>query len=258
MQIYKNYIFDFYGTLVDIETDEEQAVLWEKMAELYSQLGAEYSASDLQQAYLRMVNEEEDKLAQTSQIEHVEIDLLIIFKRLLQECPDKRQQNWKTPTDAASRLLAQSFREFSRIRLKAYDKTESLLQWIQAQGGKIFLLSNAQTAFTMDEIKLTGLFDYFDKIYISSDYGMKKPQPQFLEMVLRENNLTLSESVMIGNDFTTDIAIADSLGMDSIFINSFNYDEKEFKEKNTSKVPVVEDIGGVREKYNEIIAKYKK
>ena len=26
---FKNYIFDFYGTLVDIETDEESPVLWD-------------------------------------------------------------------------------------------------------------------------------------------------------------------------------------------------------------------------------------
>ncbi len=27
---YKNYIFDFYGTLVDILTDEKDPVLWDK------------------------------------------------------------------------------------------------------------------------------------------------------------------------------------------------------------------------------------
>lgn len=28
---YKNYIFDFYGTLVDILTDEKDPVLWDKL-----------------------------------------------------------------------------------------------------------------------------------------------------------------------------------------------------------------------------------
>lgn len=28
--VYKNYIFDLYGTLVDIHTDEEQKEVWEK------------------------------------------------------------------------------------------------------------------------------------------------------------------------------------------------------------------------------------
>ena len=32
---YQNYVFDLYGTLVDIHTDEEQQMLWEKMAMFY-------------------------------------------------------------------------------------------------------------------------------------------------------------------------------------------------------------------------------
>ena len=28
---YENYIFDLYGTLVDIHTDEEKTELWEKL-----------------------------------------------------------------------------------------------------------------------------------------------------------------------------------------------------------------------------------
>ena len=30
---YENYIFDLYGTLVDIHTDEEKTELWEKLAQ---------------------------------------------------------------------------------------------------------------------------------------------------------------------------------------------------------------------------------
>ena len=40
---YKNYIFDLYGTLVDINTDEWSAQLWKKMAILYGYYGAAYT-----------------------------------------------------------------------------------------------------------------------------------------------------------------------------------------------------------------------
>lgn len=33
--MYKNYLFDLYGTLVDIHTDEENGYLWEKLCTLY-------------------------------------------------------------------------------------------------------------------------------------------------------------------------------------------------------------------------------
>ncbi|MFR2512747.1 MAG: hypothetical protein ACLS9K_13090, partial [Lachnospira eligens] len=39
---YKNYVFDLYGTLVDIHTDEEQELLWEKLALFYGYYDAVY------------------------------------------------------------------------------------------------------------------------------------------------------------------------------------------------------------------------
>ena len=50
MKRYSNYIFDLYGTLVDIWTDEESPVLWEQMASLYSCYGADYTAEALKVA----------------------------------------------------------------------------------------------------------------------------------------------------------------------------------------------------------------
>ena len=32
---YDNYIFDLYGTLVDIHTDESDTAIWEKLAMFY-------------------------------------------------------------------------------------------------------------------------------------------------------------------------------------------------------------------------------
>ena len=45
--MYKNYIFDLYGTLVDINTNEEKAYLWKKMAEFYGYYGAHYKPVEL-------------------------------------------------------------------------------------------------------------------------------------------------------------------------------------------------------------------
>ena len=33
--MYKNYIFDLYGTLVDINTDENKRYLWDKTVHMY-------------------------------------------------------------------------------------------------------------------------------------------------------------------------------------------------------------------------------
>ena len=36
---YDNYIFDLYGTLVDIHTDESDTAIWEKLAMFYGYYG---------------------------------------------------------------------------------------------------------------------------------------------------------------------------------------------------------------------------
>lgn len=41
---YENYIFDLYGTLIDIHTDEEEKALWKALAKFYRAHGAFYFA----------------------------------------------------------------------------------------------------------------------------------------------------------------------------------------------------------------------
>ena len=47
---YRNYIFDLYGTLVDIHTDEEDPAAWAALARFYSYYGARYAPDALRAA----------------------------------------------------------------------------------------------------------------------------------------------------------------------------------------------------------------
>ena len=64
MKAYDNYIFDLYGTLVDIHTDEEKTELWEKLAQFYGYYGAVYTAEELKNAYACLTGQKEDALRQ--------------------------------------------------------------------------------------------------------------------------------------------------------------------------------------------------
>ena len=54
---YDNFIFDLYGTLVDIHTDENKPEFWKKIAGFYSCYGADYTPEQLQQKYFDFVME---------------------------------------------------------------------------------------------------------------------------------------------------------------------------------------------------------
>lgn len=49
--MYKNYLFDLYGTLVDIHTDEGKKSLWHGFKNLLAMYGAKYKTKELQSKY---------------------------------------------------------------------------------------------------------------------------------------------------------------------------------------------------------------
>ena len=91
MKHYQNYIFDLYGTLIDIWTDENDPMLWQRMAEIYSCCGAEYSAEALKVAYQRIAVEEQDRLGAQNGSRFPEIKLETVFLRLWKEAPVKHR-----------------------------------------------------------------------------------------------------------------------------------------------------------------------
>ena len=54
--MYQNYIFDLYGTLVDINTNEWKMYLWEKLRIFYGYYGAHYTARELKNSYEHLVS----------------------------------------------------------------------------------------------------------------------------------------------------------------------------------------------------------
>jgi len=230
---YKNYIFDLYGTLVDIHTDEEQQELWEKMAKkLLDEYGAEYTASGLREKYLLACKEETDALIEKTHAEYPEIKIENVWARLIED--GIRDESHKVETDgskaAGNRVnpddlegLCIFFREASRDKLCKYPDTDRLLTDLKAAGEKVFLLSNAQLFFTRKELEDVGIARCFDDIFISSDKGIKKPQKEFMEKLLKKHGLNPTECVMIGNEVFSDGGVAKANGVDYIFVQDGDF-----------------------------------
>ena len=153
--MYQNYIFDLYGTLVDIHTNEKKAYLWKKMSLFFGMKGAAYEPKELR---------------------------------------------------------------ISIEELKLFPGVPEMLQRLKDAGKKVFLLSNAQALFTAPEISLLGLTKYFDGILLSSDAGVKKPDPAFYEMLLKQYHLDPAECLMTGNDDIADCHGAASAGIASRYV----------------------------------------
>lgn len=211
----RNCIFDLYGTLVDIHTDEDDPALWRALALEYRQHGALFRPKQLRAAYLRLVRQEEARL-QALCLEpdsQPEIRLETVFRQLF-------AMRGISADDADAAQMGRMFRALSTKSLRLYEGVPELLQALRRAGLGVWLLSNAQRLFTAPELDALGLTDCFDGIYLSSDCGRKKPDPRFFRQLLTEQNLPVESAIMVGNDGTCDIAGAKAVGLRTLYIRS--------------------------------------
>ena len=211
--MYRNIIFDLYGTLVDIRTDEFSLDFWRKAVLVYATNGASFSPGELRTAYTKYVK----RALRHERLKHptykpVDIDLLQVFRRLYADKGINADMTLLRDT-------ARRFRKESTLMIKLYDGVTELLDGLKDAGKKIYLLSNAQESFTVPEMDELGILSYFDGIMISSEERVCKPQKQFFEKLLAKYQLNPKESLMVGNDKNSDMMGAKGVGIDGLYIH---------------------------------------
>lgn len=210
-----NYIFDLYGTLIDIWTDEGREELWEGIALLLGD--GEEKAESVREEYLALCRE-------AHRGGYHEINLLGVFEKLLEN---------RGVDKSVAPSLASEFRRLSMVRIGCFKGVKTMLRELKKAGGGVYLLSNAQSCFTVDELRICGLYDLFDGIVISSDIGVKKPSVQAFEIAFNTFGISKDNSMYIGNDMRDDILGASGAGLRTLYIHtaqSGNYPELEIPE----------------------------
>lgn len=208
---YTDLIFDLYGTLVDIHTDENDLV-WEKTALYFGYYGAHYTKESLRTAFEEELRKREAKAGQS-----YECFPDIPFEQIMAEL--FRQKDVGN-ADQLGINAAQLFRISATEYIKLYPGALDALARLRRKGCRLWLLSNAQRIFTAFELQHLGLGEQLDGIYISSDYRCRKPDSRFYQALIDEQKLDVSHCLMIGNDRQTDIAGAQKLGMATLYMHT--------------------------------------
>lgn len=214
--MYDTCIFDLYGTLVDIHTEEEKNELWEKMGMFYGYYGAYYQPEELKITFRQLIAQLEAGqrvLREDAHEAHPEIPIEQVFLKLFEE-----KQITADLTLAVH--AGQFFRVMSTEYIRLYDGTEEMLKALKQSGKKLYLLSNAQRIFTEYEMRALHIFHYFDGILISSEHGYKKPDLRFFEKLLDTYGISRSTAIMVGNDGICDIKGAKAAGLSTLYIRS--------------------------------------
>lgn len=209
---YTDLIFDLYGTLVDIHTEENDLV-WEKTALYFGYYGAHYSPAELKAAFEAELKNRKAKAGQSYEC-FPDLPFEPIMAQLF------RRAGVQDNADALGVNAAQLFRICSTEYIRLYPGALEALAQLRRKGLRLWLLSNAQRVFTAFELQHLGLGQQLDGIFISSDYGCRKPDSRFYRALLEEKGLDAKNCLMIGNDRDTDIAGAKALGMGTLYMHT--------------------------------------
>ena len=209
---YTDLVFDLYGTLVDIHT-EENMLTWEKTAMYFGFHGAHYTAAQLQGAFKKAMEDREAAAGQSYEC-FPDIPCEQVMAQLF------RAKGVESESEKLGFCAAQLFRIASIEYIRLYPRVVAALTALHEKGYRLWLLSNAQQVFTAYELRLLGLEGCFDGIYLSSDYLCRKPDSRFYRALLEEKGLKPENCLMIGNDRDTDIAGARALGMATLYMHT--------------------------------------
>jgi putative hydrolase of the HAD superfamily len=205
-------LFDVNGTLIDIETDECMEEVYRGIAHFLTYQGIRLRRGEVRDLYFQIMKEQ--FAANTEK--YPEFDVVAVWREFLQ-----RQATDYTRSLSAEKfrqmplILAEMQRGISRKRLLAFPQTQEILTQLKSRY-RLAVVSDAQSAYALPELRRAGLADYFSPIVISGDYGFRKPDARLFQAALDKLEIGPAEAIFIGNDRFRDVLGARQVGMKTI------------------------------------------
>ncbi|WP_026909214.1 HAD family hydrolase [Paucisalibacillus globulus] len=148
------------------------------------------------------------------------------FQHLHQIAPDYQLAVWRNgllalniEDSSLAQHLAQAFPKFRKQLPFVFDDTYYVLKQLKGKY-QLILLTNGSPSLQKVKLEITAeLKPYFDRIVISGEFGIGKPDPSIFQYVLEQASLTKDEAIMVGDNLHTDILGANRIGMKNIWIN---------------------------------------
>lgn len=210
----KCILFDLYGTLINIDTDENMEEIYRSIAHFLNYRGIDIHRMEIKNLYYEIMKRQ--RTVRNEQ--YSEIDVEAIWRELVILKGSIAAKGFGS-MDALTRTLAEMYRGISRKRLELYPDVISVLEKLKMRF-PLALVSDAQPCFALPEMRLMNLNGFFSPIVISADYGYRKPDPRLFLHALIELKVDPSEAIYIGNDMFRDIYGANQLGIKTIFFQS--------------------------------------
>ncbi len=118
--------------------------------------------------------------------------------------------------DALAEKLGDDYIHFSPYQTTLLPNAITTLEKLQQLGYKMHIITNGFKEAQHIKLENSGLRNFFDLILCSEEVGVTKPNRAIFEYALKQTNGKPNNSVMIGDDFHTDIIGALNAGWQAI------------------------------------------
>ncbi len=205
-------LFDVNGTLIDIETDEWMEEAYRAIGHYLTYQGISLRRGEVRDLYFRIMKEQ----FAASREKYPEFDVVAVWRELLRRYSTAYTRSLtQEKLDQMPLFLAELQRGISRRRLVAFPGTQEILAQLKTSY-RLAVVSDAQSAYGLPELRAVGLADYFAPIVISGDYGYRKPDTRLFQTALTQLQVCPEEAIFIGDDRFRDVMGARQAGMRTI------------------------------------------
>lgn len=195
-------LFDLYGTTVDIELDEDSPRLWEGLAAALSTSGAVVEPVSVRRQFQTILHDEAARGREGFLMEPVFRRLAVAFRF----------------GDDIGRI-GRLFRELSLRKLHLRPYVTPLFDSLHRSRVNIGIVSNTEALLTRFELERYPILQTADAIVLSSEVGVRKPEPEIFELALQRIGTLRSTTVFIGNDWNADVLGAQAAGLRTIYVD---------------------------------------
>ncbi|MBR5696049.1 MAG: YjjG family noncanonical pyrimidine nucleotidase [Paludibacteraceae bacterium] len=213
-QMYKTLFIDFDDTLYDTRGNAELS-LREMFA--HFQLSKYFpQPDDFYRSYWKTNVELWDAYAKGE----IDRDYLIVerFRRPLAEGRDAKGRPFE-PTREFCLEVSDVFLDMCADKPGVVEGAHELMAYLREKGYGLYMCSNGFHEVQYRKLRACGLLDAFDGVILSEDAGANKPSQAYFDYAIRTSGASVSETLMIGDNFSTDILGAKAAGLHTMFFN---------------------------------------
>lgn len=211
-------LFDVFKTLVLFDGDHVDDATFAHLASWLRYRQIAVTPEVLQRRYLAVT----DAQLAAAPGQPPDVDVLVVWDAVLTELSVSQVRR-----QALVGELALVYRQITTRQIDVWPGTFEMLD--ACRGFRLAIASNTQRAYTESELRMLGLWDYFERVVFSSDVKACKPDTTIFQRALAELDVVPSEVLYIGDNPYDDVLGAGRLGIPAILL-----------ERNTPVPPNVE------------------